>query len=214
MLNRLRRLLQQPWFVGLLVLIAIGVSVRNIVLPLMRMGEAGVVAANQGETLADTGGMIVRPGQAQAGVSGPPADYPALRARFFSVAREHPRNPFKAVAPPKLVVVEGDVVEEPAPLPAEQAPGLTQALVDKIFTLQAVMSRPGGQLALISREMVKVGEPLRVGYLQQSPDEAIQRALAEGLIAYGMPFRVEKIDPQKVLISREEKQFELLLHPE
>lgn len=213
MLKRVRALLQQSWFVGILVALAIGISVRNIVLPLIELGsESGVKAVSvEGETLVETGGLIKRVSSDGSLAGGVPDHYPKLRSEFFARQSATDRNPFKISVPPKPVVLKSPLVTKASTQQSKPAMKLTQDLVGRLFSLQAVMASQTGQLALISREVVKEGDSLPVGHLANSTDSLIQQALTEGLIRYGTPFKVLEIHNKRVVISREQQQFELLL---
>lgn len=166
--------LKKPWFVSVLVVVAILYVGKNIVLPLIDLNSSGSsrrpdnrtvmtrVESQSPRVISDS--AVFRPQQSASAVTPTAVDPEFARLqRKNSMARNTNvrRNPFASVRAVKVV---------PKATPVQQAivPSLINELVGvdaneevaKVFKLKAVMAGKRSRLVLINREVLSVDETL------------------------------------------------------
>ena len=159
---RIRIWLQKPWFVGVLSVVAILFSARNIVLPLMdisvsndQLTASGVATGVSVQLLPDSAGRT--PG-------GKVADIAGLRTRYFG-DREYLRNPFLFADDPRqpgqlAVSIEPSITRPGGVHPAADVESISP---ERLFSLNAILVRDGQKYALINRQVSAEGDPLTPG---------------------------------------------------
>lgn len=212
LLNRVRLLLQEPWFVGVLSLIAVLYVARNIVLPLVKMQSGGAYVSSPART-ADTqrgtapaastavGGMMPALGSGDVGRDALPADLAQRREQWFAEYDGWQRDPFLAADDPRQpgyrpppVVAAAAELRGVAGAPAPAAP---LANADLGLRLTAVMVTPQGRLALINRQVVAEGDRVSGGGMRHGADAA--------------GYQVEQIGERDVVLSGSAGRVRLLL---
>lgn len=224
-IKTIRAWLQKPWFVGALGLVALAYVGRNIVLPIVRMTSGGSYAQSQGEPASRTdttsptspGASLVA--GALSAIDGstlgatPPKDFRRLRDTMLGeVSDTFTRNPFLAandprqpnarpsglgsMTDPSLADDRGGEAEAPRPLIA----------ADLGLQLSAIVAGPSGNLALINRRVMGVGDEISA----QLPEQSGLAGLF-GPSTRDRTLRVDAIHATEVLLSGSLGRFRLQL---
>lgn len=170
--NNARNWLKKPWFVGVLVVVAILYVGKNIVLPLIDLSSSGssrrpasssVVATTEPARVVRKTDVVRQ--AASASVGTPTAVDPefARRQRQNSMARNTNvrRNPFASVRAVKVVKNAEPVQQQIVPSVISQLVGVdANEEVAKVFKLKAVMDGKRSKLVLINRAVLSVDETL------------------------------------------------------
>lgn len=215
LMQRIRWLLQQPWFVGLLCLVAVLYVARNIVMPLVQMYGGGSYVARTADTPRDASvvsdgfpvaALIGAPARSDVSVHhATPADVIERRVAWFREAPAPPRNPFLPADDPRqpgyrpLPVVEAPV----RPKTPVVVPAAPVATADLGLELTAVMRTPSGTLALINRQVVAEGDSVL-----SDPPRGVGTSLQSGR------YRVEQIGEREVVLSGDRGRVLLHLAPD
>ena len=211
-LQRIRWLLQQPWIVGVLSLVAVAYVARNIVVPLVRMYGGGSYVARSDDRAAGLSSpvrapdsvLLATPDSAVAPGSGQtPADVFDRRFAWFDERgqQEVVRNPFLAADDPRQPGYRPPPAAQPAAPP--ERPVVVSAPVapaDLGLELTAVMRSGGGRLALINRQVVAEGDAV-----------AARPRGNRGLSESAQRYRVEYIGERDVVLSGNDGQIMLVL---
>ena len=215
LMQRIRWLLQQPWFVGLLCLVAVLYVARNIVMPLVRMYGGGSYVTRTADAPRDASAgssgfpgaaLIGAPARSDASVHhATPTDLIERRVAWFREASAAPRNPFlpaddprqPGYRPPPVAAVP---VQPKTPVVVPAAPVAT---ADLGLELTAVMRSPSGTLALINRQVVAEGDSV-----SSDPQRGSGTSLQPGR------YRVEQIGEREVVLSGEGGRVLLHLAPD
>jgi len=204
-IKRIRLWLQKPWFVGLLSLVAILFSARNIVLPLID------ISSKKSDRVAASGkagnNLIVA---AAAGGESSEGQLNIRQLRMMQLAGvDYRRNPF----------LFADDSRQPGFDPLIQ-PEIQQVYVgsqevskviepSSLFELNAILDRDGNMVAMINRQVAGRGdrvqpEPSRVddGALSVQQLQQLERLLV-------MNYELTSIDADGVVITAEQGSFRI-----
>jgi hypothetical protein len=197
-IQRIRVWLQKPWFVGVLSVIAILFSARNIVLPLMEVSSgtnrptAATGRSNQRSALIPVSGAA----------GGESANLARLRHEFFH-GGQYQRNPFLLADDPRQPGNRSAISDAPVKSPAARTEVIDAGVVspDKLFALNAILIRDGKKYALVNRQVSGIGELIEPSgsALNRMKLTGPQREQAQQMLKFD--YRLQNIGPGEVEIS-------------
>ena len=204
--QRCRVWLQKPWFVGVLSVVAVLYSVRNIVLPLMDMGS------EQRSVVAQASGGMLLPTMQGSAASAAEFDLVAERQRLLAVG-SYGRNPFLMANDPRQPGFTESQGHTTVVASQRQLTALEQGAIDvgQLFRLSALLRRDGQAAALINRQVVKLGQSVRPSdeWFDQSKLSVVQKLQLEGLLEGD--YLLIAVTDSGVVISGAEDEYEIAL---
>jgi len=198
-IQRVRTWLQKPWFVGVLSVIAILFSARNIVLPLMEISSgADKPAAAAGGLSNQRSALIPMSGDGD----GEPVNLARLRHEYFN-GGSYQRNPFLLADDPRQPGNRSVIPEVPVMSSASKTGVIDAEVVgpERLFALNAILIREGKKYALVNRQVSGVGDLIEPSNsaLARMKLTGPQRKQADQMLKFD--YRLQSIGQAEVEIS-------------
>ena len=214
-IKRIRLWLQKPWFVGLLSVVAILFSAKNIVLPLIDISSKKSVSSRSASsrsvpvaTSANSASNLIVAAAAPADgeSSGGPLNIRQMRTIQLS-GIDYRRNPFLFANDSRQPGFDPLIQTEVQQVYVGSQEVAKVIEPSSLFELNAILDRNGSKVAMINRQVAGRGdlvqpEPSRVddGELSVQQQQQLQQLLA-------MNYELTSIDADGVVITAEQGSF-------
>ena len=214
-IKRIRLWLQKPWFVGLLSVVAILFSAKNIVLPLIDISSKKSVSSRSASsrsvpvaTSANSASnlIVAAAAPADAESSGGPLNIRQMRTIQLS-GIDYRRNPFLFANDSRQPGFDPLIQTEVQQVYVGSQEVAKVIEPSSLFELNAILDRNGSKVAMINRQVAGRGdlvqpEPSRVddGELSVQQQQQLQQLLA-------MNYELTSIDADGVVITAEQGSF-------
>lgn len=191
---------------GLLSLVAILFSARNIVLPLMDLSSANEKLAVRSGTLLAAQGISSGPGSVDHPAAAQITDVAAVRSLYFGDG-SYRRNPFLYADDSRQPGQRSSLKQIVFKAVGQAAAVVEPVSPETLFSLNAILVRDGQKYALINRQVSAVGDVvLPIAQDGYTPGQRLQ---LEQMLK--MEYTVKKISQNSVELGSSDGNFDLSL---